>query len=87
MDFGGKKYFKRTNYILGHIASQSKEMILLLYSVFVWSHLLYCVQFWTPQYRSDVKILESVQRRPEKLVKGLEGMSYEDKLRTLAVAQ
>ena len=42
----------------------------------------YCLQFWAAKYKKDAKILKSIQKRESKLVKGLQDLSYEEKLRT-----
>ncbi|KAK4811903.1 hypothetical protein QYF61_017427, partial [Mycteria americana] len=80
---------KRTNRILGcikhSIANRWKEAIVPLYSTLVQPHLKYYEKFWPPQYKKDIKIFESVQRRATKMVQGLEGMTSEELLRILGL--
>ncbi|KAK4825452.1 hypothetical protein QYF61_027607 [Mycteria americana] len=49
------------------------------------THLEHCVQFWAPQYKRDMGILDKVQQRAMKMIKGLEHFLYQKRLRELGL--
>ncbi|PKU47482.1 rna-directed dna polymerase from mobile element jockey-like [Limosa lapponica baueri] len=80
---------QKANCILGHIkrsvASRSWEVILPCYSALMRSHLEYRVQLWSSQHRKDMDLLERVLQRATKMIRGLEQLSYDDRLRELGL--
>ena len=78
-----KKALRMLGAINRNVSYKSGEVITKLYCAYVRPHLEYCVQAWSPTYEKDCWLLERVQKRATKMVRGISTLEYEDRLRTL----
>ena len=80
---------QNANCILGcikrSVTNRAREGILPLCSALLRPHLQYCVQFWSRQHKEDRELLERVQRRAAKMIRGLQHLHYRDGLRELGL--
>ena len=67
------------------MASRAREMIPPLYSALLRPHLEHCVQMWSPQHRTDMEVLQRVQRTTTKRIPGAEELSCKDRLREVGL--
>lgn len=67
--------------IKSSMASRSREIILPFYSALMRPHVEDCTELWNPQHNKDVNLLEQVQRRGTEVMRELELLSCEHRLR------
>ena len=75
--------------VLGQIARafhyRDKEIFLGLYRQYIRPHLEFSVQAWAPWCQRDKDLLENVQRRAVRMISGLRGDGYEERLKELGL--
>uniref|UniRef100_A0A8C3FA90 Reverse transcriptase domain-containing protein n=1 Tax=Chrysemys picta bellii TaxID=8478 RepID=A0A8C3FA90_CHRPI len=76
---------KKANRMLGIIKKGIENILLPLYKSMVRPHLEYCIQMWSPHLKKDILALEKVQKRATKMIKGLERVPYEERLKRLGL--
>ncbi|PKU46120.1 hypothetical protein llap_3617 [Limosa lapponica baueri] len=67
------------------VASRLREVVVPFYSALMRALMQYCIQLRGPQYKKDMDLVERVCRRVTKMIRGLEHLSYEDRLRELGL--
>ena len=78
------KAHQRASLILRCFECRDPNVLFRAFITYVRPILEYCSPVWTPVYKTDIKRLESVQRRFTKKLDGLNHMSYEHRLNTPA---
>ena len=75
--------------VLGQIARafsyRDKNTFLRLYKQYVRPHLEFASQAWSPWLQKDIEVLEKVQQRAVRMIGGLSGATYEERLAELGL--
>jgi len=70
----------RSSLILKSFQSRNPQLLFRAFIVFVRSLLDYSSPVWAPVYKTDINLIEHVQRRFTKHLLGLKDISYHDRL-------
>jgi len=74
------KAHHRASLILKSFISREPTVLFKAFTVYVLPLLEYCSPVWAPVYKGDIELIERVQRRFTKRLRGLEELSYADRL-------
>ncbi|CAM5108054.1 unnamed protein product, partial [Natator depressus] len=80
-----KKAIRMLGIIKKGIENKTETILLPLYRSMVCSHLEYCIQMWSPRLKKDILALEKVPKRATKMIRGLERVPYEERLKMLGL--
>ena len=83
------KAVKKANQVLGQMSRglhfRDKYTWIRLYQQYCRPHMDYCAQAWSPWTIADINLLESVQERSVKMVSGLRGKTYSERLKEVGL--
>ena len=83
------KAARTASVVLGQISRafhyKDKRTFMRLYKQYVRPHLEFASQAWNPWLQKDIEILEKVQMRAVKMIGGLKGASYQERLAELGL--
>jgi len=48
-------------------------------------HLEYCILLWSPQHKKDMDLLEHIQRKATKIIRGMEYLPCKERLREVGL--
>ena len=77
------KAHHRASLILRTFKSRDRYLLFKAFTVYVRPLLEYCSPVWAPVYKTDIDIIERVQRRCTKRLFGLSSLSYVERLSVL----
>jgi len=57
----------------------------LIYKTYIWLHIEFCIQPWSPNFVKDIEVLERVQKTATNLVPQLRKCSYPARLKKIGI--
>ena len=73
---------RMSSWILRTFQSRDPDVIILLFSTFVRSHLEYCCPLWSPHTIQNIMRIEAPQRSITKKINGMTAPNYWDRLKS-----